>query len=483
MKTLKTITIAIILTFATLTTAQTKKPVAKTATKPSTQTNYPSVQIAGQEWMSKNLNVSTFRNGDPIPRAQTNQEWTKANNERKPAWCYYHIGYSEIKKYGDPESGKYGKLYNYYAVYDPRGLAPKGWHIGTPDEWHNLISLFTYKDNAEHNFTDIPRPLRSTTGWSGSEGDIYKASNGTNSTGFNVLPAGCRDPYGNYQDSLGDEAYFWFQTNDANGVGTTYSEAYYLKITNGFTSGYFKNNYNEGWTDKTENPRYGFSVRCVKDIVVTPVVQEKKGPTAQNYYDNGNIKFNSKDYKGAIEDYSNAINLSPECSFCYQLRGFSKGELSDYNGSISDYKKAIELSDGNLDFISPCQLNIGITYNMIGEKEEGCNFLKDSQNNGNKEAQKYIDQFCGESEPKKQLEPGIEKVHLSCGQINEDAKVLSKPDPNSIETDFIGLPLSFFANSKITNDKGIFYSGQLVNSNGKVLEGIYYILASEWKCQ
>lgn len=206
-------------------------------------------------------------------------------------------------------------------------------------------------------------------------------------------------------------------------------------------------------------------------------------PTAQNYYENGNIKFKSKDFKGAIEDYSNAINLSPECSFCYQLRGFSKGELNDYDGSISDYKKAIELSDGNLDFISPCQLNIGITYCVIGKKEEGCNFLKDSQNNGNKEAQKYIDQFCGESEPNKQLGVGIEKVHLSCGQINEDAKVLSKPDPNSIETDFIGLPLSFFANSKITNDIGIFYSGQLVDSNGKVLEGIYYILASEWKCQ
>lgn len=474
MKTLKTITIAVLLTLATLTTAQTKKPITKTATKPTTQTNYPSVQIGEQEWMIKNLNVSTFRNGDPIPRAQTDQEWVKAGKEGKPAWCYYHIGYSKTKWYGDPESGKYGKLYNYYAVNDPRGLAPKGWHISTGDDWHNLMEIFDDGGTRE---------LRSASGWTygddymDSKESSYTKLNGTNSSGFNALAGGYRWSRGDFND-IGQQANWWFSTNNG-------SEAYYISLNESFSSKQYKQMGSGEWyyEDSTLSAGNGLSVRCVKDIVSAPVVQEKKSLTAQNYYENGNIKFKSKDYKGAIEDYSNAINLSPECSFCYQLRGFSKGELNDYDGSISDYKKAIELSDGNLDFISPCQLNIGITYCVIGKKEEGCNFLKDSQNNGNKEAQKYIDQFCGESEPNKQLGVGIEKVHLSCGQINEDAKVLSKPDPNSIETDFIGLPLSFFANSKITNDIGIFYSGQLVDSNGKVLEGIYYILASEWKCQ
>lgn len=478
MKTLKTITIAILVTFATLTTAQTKKPITKTATKPTTQTNYPSVQIGEQEWMIKNLNVSTFRNGDPIPQATTAQEWKAANKSKKPAWRYYLITDKDfqfsnninIQLYGKNKANeffetvkgkKYGKFYNIYAVKDSRGITPKGWHIASYEDIKNFRSN-NFK-TGEYGETTNMDDYKSNIGWfSGSD-------KGANSSGLNIYPSGNITSDGTFDDQ-GDFVTWWVTYPTENGVSG-------FGGMNPLESSFDK------FIDTNEFKENGYPIRCVKDIVVTPVVQEKKGPTAQNHYENGNIKFKSKDYKGAIEDYSNAIKLSPECSFCYQLRGFSKGELNDYDGSISDYKKAIEFSDGNLDFISPCQLNIGITYCVIGKKEEGCNFLKDSQNNGNKEAQKYIDQFCGESEPNKQLVDGIEKVHLSCGQINEDAKVLSKPDPNSIETDFIGLPLSFFANSKITNDKGFFYSGQLVDSNGKVLEGIYYILASEWKCQ
>ena len=32
----------------------------------------------------------------------------------------------------------YGKLYNWYAVNDPIGLAPIGWHIPTDLEWATL---------------------------------------------------------------------------------------------------------------------------------------------------------------------------------------------------------------------------------------------------------------------------------------------------------------------------------------------------------
>ena len=90
-------------------------------TKPTT--NLKSVVIGTQTWTTENLNVSTFRNGDPIPEAKTNEEWITADNNKQPAWCY-------------PEEGvRFGKLYNYYAVNDPRGLAPFGWHIPTIAEW------------------------------------------------------------------------------------------------------------------------------------------------------------------------------------------------------------------------------------------------------------------------------------------------------------------------------------------------------------
>lgn len=66
------------------------------------------VKVGDQIWMGRNLDVSTFRNGDPIPYAETDEEWEEAGENGEPAWCYYD---------NDPENGeKYGKLYNWYAV-------------------------------------------------------------------------------------------------------------------------------------------------------------------------------------------------------------------------------------------------------------------------------------------------------------------------------------------------------------------------------
>ncbi len=86
-----------------------------------------------QEWMSKNLDVTSFTNGDPITEAKTKEEWKKAGDEGKPVWCYYENDESNGKKYG--------KLYNFYAVNDPRGLAPKGWHIPSDSEWTLVINI------------------------------------------------------------------------------------------------------------------------------------------------------------------------------------------------------------------------------------------------------------------------------------------------------------------------------------------------------
>ena len=70
-----------------------------------------SVKIGTQVWMTKNLNLDKFRNGDPIPKAETFEQWKKAGDNKQPAWCYYN---------NDPANGvKYGKLYNWYAVNNP----------------------------------------------------------------------------------------------------------------------------------------------------------------------------------------------------------------------------------------------------------------------------------------------------------------------------------------------------------------------------
>ncbi len=84
---------------------------------------YKTVKIGEQVWMAENLNVSTFRNGEPILQTITKTDWENAIKNKKPAWCYYD---NDIKN-----GEKYGKLYIWFAVNDPRGLAPIGWHIPT----------------------------------------------------------------------------------------------------------------------------------------------------------------------------------------------------------------------------------------------------------------------------------------------------------------------------------------------------------------
>jgi hypothetical protein len=95
---------------------------------------YKSVKIGNQTWMESNLNVKTFRNGDAIPEAPTERDWKKAQLQTHPAWGYYN---------DDPANGdKYGLLYNIYALYDSRGLAPEGWDIPSEKDYKELINYF-----------------------------------------------------------------------------------------------------------------------------------------------------------------------------------------------------------------------------------------------------------------------------------------------------------------------------------------------------
>ena len=183
----------------------------------------PTVSIGNQTFMLKNLNVDRYRNGDPIPQVQDPKEW---GNLKTGAWCYYE---------NKVENGvKYGKLYNWFAVNDPRGLAPVGYHIPTLTEWNVLIAFLG--GNSE---TGIK--LKSTTGW------ISGTFANTNSSGFTGLPAGilggtgfALEFYSGYWWSIStrNDGDAWALILDYNGTGTA--------IT--FTS-----------------PTAGFSVRCIKD--------------------------------------------------------------------------------------------------------------------------------------------------------------------------------------------------------------------------
>jgi uncharacterized protein (TIGR02145 family) len=93
------------------------------------------VTIGTQVWMTKNLNVEKFANGDDITEVKTQEEWEKAIQEERPAWCYFN---------NNPRKGKkYGKIYNWYAVIDSRGLAEEGWRIPNDEDWKILTETLS----------------------------------------------------------------------------------------------------------------------------------------------------------------------------------------------------------------------------------------------------------------------------------------------------------------------------------------------------
>ncbi|MBM3418975.1 MAG: hypothetical protein FJY17_08680 [Bacteroidetes bacterium] len=184
------------------------------------------VTIGTQVWMTRNLDVSTFRNGDPIPQAKTDEEWEKAGENKEPAWCYYE---------NDPANGaKYGKLYNWYAVSDSRGLAPVGYHIPSDAEWEKLVDYLGGEGKAGDQ-------MKSKQGWA-------EDGNGTNSSGFSGLPGGFRPNDGTF-NSFGKYGYWWSST----GGSTSSAWLRDLDYSNGDV---YRSDANKG---------RGFSVRCLRD--------------------------------------------------------------------------------------------------------------------------------------------------------------------------------------------------------------------------
>ena len=186
---------------------------------------YPGVTICNQVWMDKNLDVITYRNGDTIPYVTNPATWAALTTG---AWCYYN---------NDPSTDAiYGKLYNWYAVADPRGLAPAGWHVSTDAEWTTLVTCLGGTSVAGGKLK-----VSGTRIWaSGNDAD--------NSSGWAGLPGGNRADQGFFFDDLSSG--LWWSATSATATTAWYRYLLYSNTSVG--------------RDLSLKP-YGFSVRCVKD--------------------------------------------------------------------------------------------------------------------------------------------------------------------------------------------------------------------------
>jgi uncharacterized protein (TIGR02145 family) len=213
---------------------------AESSSKGTTTTN--EVIIGKQVWMTRNLNVNKFRNGDPIPEAKTDEEWLKAGENEQPAWCYYD---------NDLANGeKYGKLYNWYAVNDRRGLAPKGWKIPSDEDWSRLTDFLGGENIAG-------KKLKFNDFWAKN---YRETGNGTNESEFSGLPGGCR------LTKFMDISFYgrWWSSTKSEG-NTLLMRPNYLVPSNYYSwsrTMYFDNNL---FFKCESHKRVGYSVRCLKD--------------------------------------------------------------------------------------------------------------------------------------------------------------------------------------------------------------------------
>jgi hypothetical protein len=213
---------------------------------------YPTVNIGSQTWMQKNLNVSKYKNGDLIPQVTDATQWS---NLTTGAWCWYN---NDSATY----ASTYGKLYNWYAVNDSRGLAPDGWHVPSYYEWDKMTK---YLDPTVDTLsccwtgTSIGILLKSTSGWSSS-------GNGSNTSNFTALPGGGRKNDGAFNNPIDGGLYaglfgYWWNSSPA---GSTDGGYQYLA------------SFNNGINRTNINKNYGFSVRAIRN---TPTYLWSTGAT------------------------------------------------------------------------------------------------------------------------------------------------------------------------------------------------------------
>ena len=192
--------------------------------------NSGNVTIGNITWACRNLDVTTYRDGSVITDANgyNNNQWTGLTTG---AWCYYS---------GNSANGViYGKLYNWYAVNDPRGLAPSGYHISTKNEWEETIACLCGPINASGKLKEA-----GTTHWKPTN------INGTNFSDFTALPGGYRAGAISAYFGLNSSAWFWTSTESDTQMA-------FSCLMDGST--------NPGIGISTRDKRNAFSIRLVKD--------------------------------------------------------------------------------------------------------------------------------------------------------------------------------------------------------------------------
>lgn len=280
------------------------RPLEESSNSDENSSNQPeTVEIGGLEWTSRNLDVNTFKNGDTIFHAKTNKEWERAGKLHLPAYCYYD---------NNPLNGDiYGKLYNWYAVMDERGLAPEGYFIPSDNEFWVLLGHYKMYQHSD-NERSAQASLKLQTRGSGSFQAIlggYRMETG----GFAKI-----DEAGHWWSSEN----FWKKNLNGSEIKIQPSELY---MDDTFVSGPGAGVYDAGC---------GYSIRCVKG----ESMRTTKIPVLEN--EHIEVDKSGKPRNGVVTFYSSVGNVSK--TFVNGVENGERLSFSPYGDLLSKetYKKA-----------------------------------------------------------------------------------------------------------------------------------------------
>jgi len=201
---------------------------------------YPVVRIGEQCWMGANLRTTHYSDGTAIPNVTGNNDWRQLNTG---AWCHYENS--------PVNNGSHGKLYNWFAAMDARGVCPLGWHVPSDAEWKQLESaLGMSADDLNDTGTrgeaeSVGGLMKATVSWNAPN------AGATNESGFSGLASGNRDGFSDGTFFNAGSTGYWWSSSDHG----QFNYAWHRRL----------NSSNPGVGRYGYYKRSGFCIRCLQD--------------------------------------------------------------------------------------------------------------------------------------------------------------------------------------------------------------------------
>jgi len=224
---------------------------------------YNTIIIDDVEWMAENLRTTRYADGTQIPTDLNDDDW---NSTTEGAYAIFPSYLVDGIDSDEEMVEAYGKLYNWYAVEDERGLCPDGWRVATADDYDELVMYVAYwggmdktsetdknPESVAGNYVKSCRQINSPLGGDCDTGEHprWEADNthfGTDEFGFDGRPSGYRDENG-FFNGIGTRGYFWTSTELSFAMGR-----------------WRRLSHDGGWVySGFEYKEEGYSVRCIKE--------------------------------------------------------------------------------------------------------------------------------------------------------------------------------------------------------------------------